>query len=697
MLASPFASQAITNTAIAVSGTNIVLSWPSYGYESYLVQYRQTLDPTDSWSQVVNAYPANSTNRTTYTLYGLATPAIVGSGGGSNYGVPPLPSFASSSLASATITTASGASATISASTAAEAAATGSPLAIPADGSSVVPLALYPPHFDLAGFTILDPVTGTSLSGADYQAENPDFNTSDSGNTPQPMDGGGGSGGQSDPTTGFFRVFHIPDWLADFSGYTFDGPTFIPVDYESPDAPVDYVDSTTVLINGQPTDNAVLTPYVYNGVTNWGVGVYFDRFQNGTATIQLLTTVRQSDTLNDQTPYMVFSNAPATITIGNAITFTNWADLVLGNTYTFNAQSTVPNVDWEIDIYDAYNNFVNYQTGHSSDGNIAWTWDMTDYWGNSRMDDNDPFFYPEITITRTSMATGGAHPNAGGSTTTPMPVVAAQYPGTGSWLFSYLDKDYEDGTTNYPGGTSYMLNGIHEMEGAPIVWNIGTWEYPIKFGRSYSQADRDASWQGTTNSSGLVDWLKRWTVRNFYYYGHGSANSIGGDQNTVDTNDMVTGAINLPGGHAFLTSQWVHDNVTFNRWHGAMPYRFVWLDGCNTASGNWAWAWGVPSQIEPLSYYQSANNSTGARPSAFIGWNVEVGGKDWGTIQGFWSFRQFWMASWTSTYFQQLSDAFGDARDFSNWVPPAQVNAHLVQCGFNAMTFWQYNHGGDWP
>jgi hypothetical protein len=96
------------------------------------------------------------------------------------------------------------------------------------------------------------------------------------------------------PATGFFRVFHIPNWLADFSGYTFNGPTFIPVDYSAPDAPVDYVDSTTVLINGQPTDYAVFTPYVSGGVTNWGMGFYFDRFPNGTNTIQLLTTVRQA-------------------------------------------------------------------------------------------------------------------------------------------------------------------------------------------------------------------------------------------------------------------------------------------------------------------------------------------------------------------------------------------------------------------
>jgi hypothetical protein len=40
LFASGFTAQAITNSAIAVSGTNIVLSWPSLGYESYLIHGR---------------------------------------------------------------------------------------------------------------------------------------------------------------------------------------------------------------------------------------------------------------------------------------------------------------------------------------------------------------------------------------------------------------------------------------------------------------------------------------------------------------------------------------------------------------------------------------------------------------------------------------------------------------------------------
>ncbi len=654
LFASAIHSFAITNTAIAVSGTNLVLSWPSYGYESYLVQYRQTLNSTDSWSVLTNAYPANSTNRTTCTLYGLVPPPASGGGGSGNIvGGPPSPNFASGSAL----------------------ARNSGPLLVPTDGSEgAVPLALYPPGFNLSGYTIVDPLTGESVNGAGYVVRMQSLGAA------QPMDDP--SGDPPPPQTGFYRVFHIPNFLANFSGYTFDGPTFIPVDYASPDAPVDYVDSTTVLINGQPTDDALFMPYVINGVTNWGVGIYFDRFPNGTNTIQLLTTVRESDTLNDQTPYMVFSNAPAAINIGNSITFTNWSELILSNTYTFQAQSSVPNVNWEIDIYDVYDNFVNYQTGYSADGNISWTWNLMDYWGNSRLDDSDPFFFSYITVTQNSS-----------STSRWMPPLAEQFPSQGDWLFSYMDKFYDDGTSNYPDGTSTMLNAINTMGGGPALWNIGFLDIPLKYGRAYSQTDRDSSWEN------LGLWLESWNNRNLYYFGHGWSTGFGGDINTLDSSNNITGSKSLPGSHAFLTSQWVHDNVTFNKVWGPMPFRFAFLDGCSTAAGNLPSAWGVPNQVEPLSYYRSASNTTGARPSAFVGWDVTIGGnKDWGTLQNFWLFRQYWMGNWSVevTTGETLQQAFRQALDGSSWVDEGHFQ-HLKIFGYQDMTFYGYNHEGDWP
>jgi hypothetical protein len=132
-----------------------------------------------------------------------------------------------------------------------------------------------------------------------------------------------------------------------------------------------------------------------------------------------------------------------------------------------------------------------------------------------------------------------------------------------------------------------------------------------------------------------------------------------------------------------------------------MPFRFVFLDGCDTATGNWPWAWGVPSQAEPLSYYQSASNPSGARPSAFVGWNVELGGsKDWGTIGGFWQFRSFWMSNWSvqdGNSQDDLNDVFEQAREGSNWVPYSQLWGHLVIDGYQVMKFEEYNNAGDWP
>lgn len=656
LFASAVHSLAITNTAITVSsGTNIVLYWPSYGYETYLIQYRQTLSATDSWSQLTNAYYANGTNFTTYTLYGVVpSPASGGSGGGGSGTNPPPP-------------------------------LPDQPMVAPANGTgSAVPLALYPPGFNLTGFNIFDPATGDWVSG-NGETVSTTYESSLTASGATPMDGGfspdDSTNAVSGPQTGFFRVFHIPDWLANFSGYTFDGPTFIPVDFSFPDAPTNEIESSQVLINGQPFDGAVFTPDTIDGTTYWGMGIYFDLLPNGTNTIQLLTTVRESDMLNDQTPYMVFSNAPQTIVIGNSLGYTNWSPLILSNTYTFNAQSSEPNVNWEIDIYDVNDEFVNSQTGTSADGNISWTWDLTDYTGASRLDDGDPFFFAYLTVTNSSGDPGGW-----------MPPLANQFPATGDWIVSYLDNFYDDGTSNYAGADNYYTNGLNTLEGGPLEWSIGEIQVALKFGRVYSQTNRDHSWDI------LRTFLTSWNNRNFYYFGHGSANTIGGDISTLDSSNNITGSKSLPGSASYLSSQWVHDNVTYNSVWGPMPFRFVFLDGCDTATGNWPWAWGVPKQtVGPDWYRNSANNPSGSRPNAFAGWDVEIGGSTaWGTPKGFWQFRDDWMSQWAGNpYSESLSQAFTDAFMLSNWVAPGQYN-HLKYYGFTSMLFLQYNHSGDW-
>jgi hypothetical protein len=68
---SRFTSQsfAIEGLQISVPSTNAVLSWPSVGdgSETYIVQYRNTLNATDSWATLTDYYPAaTDTNITSF-------------------------------------------------------------------------------------------------------------------------------------------------------------------------------------------------------------------------------------------------------------------------------------------------------------------------------------------------------------------------------------------------------------------------------------------------------------------------------------------------------------------------------------------------------------------------------------------------------------------------------------------------------
>jgi hypothetical protein len=175
-----------------------------------------------------------------------------------------------------------------------------------------------------------------------------------------------------------------------------------------------------------------------------------------------------------------------------------------------------------------------------------------------------------------------------------MPSIANQFPSSGDWLFSYMDKFYDDGSTNYTGADPYYNSAISSMGGGPSLWGIGFLDIPLKYGRTYAQTNRDASWDN------LRSWLESWNNRNLYYFGHGAPNNIGGDENITDISNNITAGITLPNSHALLTSQWVASNVTKNKNYGPMPFRFVFLDGCDTAAGNWPAAWGVPNQVEPL-------------------------------------------------------------------------------------------------
>jgi hypothetical protein len=256
-----------------------------------------------------------------------------------------------------------------------------------------------------------------------------------------------------------------------------------------------------------------------------------------------------------------------------------------------------------------------------------------------------------------------------------------------------MDNFYSDGRTNYDASidNSCFTNGINAIAGTAATWIIPVKKFPIAFGRSYTQTNRDTSW------SNLASWLYDPQYRNFYYFGHGSADVIGDDVNTVDSSNNITGGGFLPNTKAYLSSKMVSDNVAFNP-SGARPYRFVFLDGCNSANGNFAPAFGIPKQAVTGGWYFSDANTRHIRPSAFVGWNVTVGGSAaWGTVAGYWRFRKYWISDWANTVGELLDNAFDVARDNAGWVDPGMITGHLVYGGDRELEYFQYNYGGDWP
>lgn len=311
---------------------------------------------------------------------------------------------------------------------------------------------------------------------------------------------------------------------------------------------------------------------------------------------------------------------------------------------------------------------------------------MTDTFGNPRDDlDSDPFFQTFITFNTA----------AGQQVTRRSPAPQTAYPSTGAWLITCSDKHYIDAGGIYYAGDEYYTNGINALAGGPGLKGIPNITFPIKFGtNSYTQQERNDSW------ANLKARIFDARFRNFYYHGHGGPNIIGSDVHTFDTNNLVTGGTTLPGSKAYLTSQSVSNELTFNRYSGAHPYRFVWLDGCSTANGNWPGAFGMGKGTNSASSYtNSVTNPQHRRPSAFVGWNQTIGGSSWGATSAKWLFRSQWMTDWSyNDPVRTLTAAFGNARHDATWPPGGdnQLWGALRVYGYADLKFEDYNHKNDW-
>ena len=117
----------------------------------------------------------------------------------------------------------------------------------------------------------------------------------------------------------------------------------------------------------------------------------------------------------------------------------------------------------------------------------------------------------------------------------------------------------------------------------------------------------DPGYLATTNDvNGLTNNLAYALTKNFYFYGHGSVTDLGGADDKIDISSVDLGSV-------------LQGKNSLQRLH---PYRFVFLDACDTAGGLcWAKAFGILPRLTAMEIYKNPEKG-----QAFLGWvNNEPG------------------------------------------------------------------------
>src|SRR5882724_2609529 len=390
VLASAVPVFAIEGLQISVQCSNVVLRWPSdeFSGETYIVQRKSDLTSTNPWITLTNYMPPDSGTNITLFIHSnvVQNPCNCGGSGGGSF---------------AAMTAGGNASRLSMLLAREEAPLPTEPMVMPADGKSrPLPLVIYPPGFDISGMLVYDPTISDWVFGSQYVRPTPLMSYSRAGSLmtgdiDPPGGDSGGSGTDTIPETGFYRVVRNGAHLwALTNGTTLSGTVTIPVEagndggtmetvtfqanntgipgvepLEPPFSLLSFQIDTTRLNNG---DNYLVAEAAWNMATN-------------------------ADLEADDLPTFVNLQSPSVqVVVSNEISFPNWVDEFGSDSMSFDVVSIYPDADWQINIYDSHTNYIGSFSDHTSDGQIHVVWGITNSQGASL---NDDVFYSDTSIT----------------------------------------------------------------------------------------------------------------------------------------------------------------------------------------------------------------------------------------------------------------------------------------------------------
>jgi hypothetical protein len=469
--------------------------------------------------------------------------------------------------------------------------------------------------------------------------------------------------------TGFYQAARLGVHIVGLDNFTNVMSDIISIPFEVAND-IGSIQDIVVLVDGTRYRGAA--PVVPPGING---RITFDTsfLENGDHTIQVVASWLNPDATDLNNHGISRYSDSFTLSVSNVIYYPDWEDEIgeLGFAY-YAFETTCTNSTWQIDIYDVSNRLAKTLIGNTGDGFVETNWDLIDTNGITRAtNDADGEFSAMITV-------GDPVTKA-----TPHKRKPFAYPSQGQWVIAYQDKFGDCAASNSYKGAISQFGGIAAANGGAytIFPTPGHPEYgqiyPIRYPFSNNVAPPTSA-QSLADENALLRILTNNANRNFYYNGHGSADSIAS----------------------------VYANVISDLLQKTHYYRFVFLDGCSTANGSLPAAFGINlSSTQPLSYFQAH----GTRPRAFVGYSKDVIYSESGdfidsssglhyqyhipdrNLYFLTNFEFYWYFNYDLT--TSIYNAQNDTPDLRyGW----EDGADLSVFGYDALYINQYNSQSDW-
>lgn len=297
------------------------------------------------------------------------------------------------------------------------------------------------------------------------------------------------------------------------------------------------------------------------------------------------------------------SGPPVPCQVTNILTF----DLFYAEYSSYDwlyAQLAVPNASYTISLYDASTNLLRTITGSTTGGQIHEYWDGKDSSGN-------PYSSPSA-LAKFDVTPDGGEPETHWQ-------ILNQQLGVPDGTFSIacgFDSDPASAYTAFRNAIDFgVVNDL--LAGVELFASQGP-DYPSYLDNPYTDQSigRDGYWatqQDVTNLLTHLGFDNGEDCKNFFFEGHGSETWL---SNVPSTNGYQMSVIQLKK----VTRNRVVGNGADNHYARPHPYRFVFLDACDTATAHdWALAFGVL----PVTYTFSEVQDKPENVQAFVGWNGE--------------------------------------------------------------------------